>query len=197
MEKVKRFKKRIVSLFMALIMFFGCFGYALGQSDTANAATDNLAMKVNKNGDIVWSTVSHANPNSGKRFHTMNYILMEPETSKCGDEERKKQLDPTMTVTILVSVSIEIKQKKVKGAKTKRSIKNRIKRSVNFEGYLKIHTPFCCLISSFYWLSFQRRQLSQLSAARLPRCILPEAWRGSLFSFSPESEEDRGVRELR
>ena len=123
MEKVKRFKKRIVSLFMALIMFFGCFGYALGQSDTANAATDNLAMKVNKNGDIVWSTVSHANPNSGKRFHTMNYILMEPETSKCGDEERKKQFDPTMTVTILVSVSIEIKQKKSKRRKNKKKYK--------------------------------------------------------------------------
>ena len=118
--KLKIFKKRFVSVFMAVILFLGCFGYALGQSDTANAATDNLAMKVNKNGDIVWSTVSHANPNSGKRFHTMNYILMEPETSKCGDEERKKQLDPTMTVTILVSVSIEIKQKKSKRRKNKK-----------------------------------------------------------------------------
>lgn len=121
--KLKIFKKRFVSVFMAVILFLGCFGYALGQSDTANAATDNLAMKVNKNGDIVWSTVSHANPNSGKRFHTMNYILMEPETSKCGDEERKKQLDPTMTVTILVSVSIEIKQKKSKRRKNKKKYK--------------------------------------------------------------------------
>ena len=121
--KLKIFKKRFVSVFMAAILFLGCLGYALGQSDTANAATDNLAMKVNKNGDIVWSTVSHANPNSGKRFHTMNYILMEPETSKCGDEERKKQLDPTMTVTILVSVSIEIKQKKSKRRKNKKKYK--------------------------------------------------------------------------
>lgn len=85
MEKVKRFKKRIVSLFMAVIMFLGCFGYALGQSDTAQAATDNLAMKVNKNGDIVWSTVSHANPNSGKRFHTIGWnftIIRDGKTFK-------------------------------------------------------------------------------------------------------------------
>lgn len=58
MEKVKRFKKRIVSLFMALIMFFGCFGYALGQSDTANAATSS-PMRVSSNGNIVWGTTSH------------------------------------------------------------------------------------------------------------------------------------------
>lgn len=122
MEKVKQFKKRIVSLFMALIMFFGCFGYALGQSDTANAATSS-PMRVSSNGNIVWGTTSHANPNSGKRFHTMNNILMEPETSKCGDEERKKQLDPTMAVTILVSVSIEIKQKKSKRRKNKKKYK--------------------------------------------------------------------------
>lgn len=85
MEKLKQFKKRIVSLFMAVIMFLGCFGYALGQSDTANAATDSLAMKINKNGDIVWSTVSHANPNSGKSFHTIGWnftIIRDGKTFK-------------------------------------------------------------------------------------------------------------------
>lgn len=122
-QKLKIFRKRLVSVFMALIMLLGCFSFALGQSDTAKAATTDLSMKINRNGDIVWSTVSHANPNSGKRVHTMNYILMEPETSKCGDEERKKQLDPTMTVTILVSISIEIKQKKSKRRKNKKKYK--------------------------------------------------------------------------
>ena len=120
--KLKIFKKRFVSVFMALIMFFGCFGYALGKSETAQAAISS-PMRIAKDGSIVWGTTSHANPNSGKRFHTMNYILMEPETSKCGDEERKKQLDPTMTVTILVSVSIEIKQKKSKRCKNKKKYK--------------------------------------------------------------------------
>ena len=120
--KTKIFKKRFVSVFMAAILFLGCLGYALGQSETAQAAISS-PMRISKDGSIVWGTTSHANPNSGKRFHTMNYILMEPETSKCGDEERKKQLDPTMTVTILVSVSIEIKQKKSKRRKNKKKYK--------------------------------------------------------------------------
>lgn len=120
--KLKIFKKRFVSVFMAAILFLGCFGYALGQSETAQAAISS-PMRISKDGSIVWGTTSHANPNSGKRFHTMNYILMEPETSKCGDEERKKQLDPTMTVTILVSFSIEIKQKKSKRRKNKKKYK--------------------------------------------------------------------------
>lgn len=156
-EKLKQFKKRIVSLFMAVIMFLGCFGYALGQSDTANAATDNLAMKINKNGDIVWSTENHVNPNSEKRFHTIgwnftiirdgktfkheqillenesrlnymgsadsnnkNYILVEPGTSMCDVEEKKKQPDPTMKVTILVPLTFRMKKKKIKAPKAKK-----------------------------------------------------------------------------
>lgn len=156
-QKLKIFRKRLVSVFMALIMFLGCFSFALGQSDTANAATNNLAMKVNKNGDIVWSTVSHANPNSGKRFHTIgwnftiirdgktfkheqimlekdsrlsymgsadsnnkNYILVEPGTSKCDVEEKKKQPDPTMKVTILVPLTFRMKKKKIRAPKAKK-----------------------------------------------------------------------------
>lgn len=156
-QKLKVFRKRLVSVFMALIMFLGCFSFALGQSDTANAATNNLAMKVNKNGDIVWSTVSHANPNSGKRFHTIgwnftiirdgktfkheqimlekdsrlsymgsadsnnkNYILVEPGTSMCDVEEKKKQPDPTMKVTILVPLTFRTKKKKIRAPKAKK-----------------------------------------------------------------------------
>ena len=120
--KLKIFKKRFISVFMAVILFLGCFGYALGQSETAQAAISS-PMRISKDGSIVWGTTSHANPNSGKRFHTMNYILMEPETSKCGDEERKKQFEQKKTVTILVSVSKESKQKKSKRKKKKKKYK--------------------------------------------------------------------------
>lgn len=156
-QKLKIFRKRLVSVFMALIMFLGCFSFALGQSDTANAATNNLAMKVNKNGDIVWSTENHVNPNSEKRFHTIgwnftiirdgktfkheqillenesrlnymgsadsnnkNYILVEPGTSMCDVEEKKKQPDPTMKVTILVPLTFRMKKKKIKAPKAKK-----------------------------------------------------------------------------
>lgn len=146
-QKMQQFKKRMVSLLMAAIMFLGCFGYALGQSETVQAAMSS-PMRISKNGNIVWGTTSHANPNSGTRFHTVgwsftiirdgktfkhvqimlekdsrlsymgsadsnnkNYILVEPATSMCDVEVKKKQPDPTMKVTILVPLTFRMKKK--------------------------------------------------------------------------------------
>ena len=99
MEKVKRFKKRIVSLFMALIMFFGCFGYALGQSDTANAATSS-PMRVSSNGNIVWGTTSHANPDSGKRFHTVGWSFTIIRDGKTYKHEKVSLSDKSKIKTV-------------------------------------------------------------------------------------------------
>lgn len=63
--KLKIFKKRFISVFMAVILFLGCFGYALGQSETAQAAISS-PMRISKDGSIVWGTTSHANPKLGK-----------------------------------------------------------------------------------------------------------------------------------
>lgn len=83
-EKVKRFKKRIISALMALVMLLGCCGYTFTQSDTVKAAMSS-PMEINKDGDIVWGTISHANPNSGKRFHTVGWnftIIRDGKTYK-------------------------------------------------------------------------------------------------------------------
>ena len=72
--KIKSFKKRIISAVMALVMLLGCCGYVFAQSDTAKAAMSS-PMRINKDGDIVWGTTSHANPDSGKRFHTTGWIF--------------------------------------------------------------------------------------------------------------------------
>lgn len=83
-EKVKRFKKRIISALMALVMLLGCCGYTFTQSDTVKAAMSS-PMEINKDGDIIWGTISHANPNSGKRFHTVGWnftIIRDGKTYK-------------------------------------------------------------------------------------------------------------------
>lgn len=83
-EKVKRFKKRIISALMALVMLLGCCGYTFTQSDTVKAAMSS-PMEINKDGDIVWGTISHANPDSGKRFHTVGWnftIIRDGKTYK-------------------------------------------------------------------------------------------------------------------
>lgn len=83
-EKVKRFKKRIISAMMALVMLLGCCGYTFTQSDTVKAAMSS-PMEINKDGDIVWGTTSHANPDSGKRFHTTGWnftIIRDGKTYK-------------------------------------------------------------------------------------------------------------------
>lgn len=83
-EKVKRFKKRIISALMALVMLLGCCGYTFAQSDTVKAAMSS-PMEINKDGDIVWGTISHANPDSGKRFHTVGWnftIIRDGKTYK-------------------------------------------------------------------------------------------------------------------
>lgn len=83
-EKVKRFKKRIISALMALVMLLGCCGYMFTQSDTVKAAMSS-PMEINKDGDIIWGTISHANPNSGKRFHTVGWnftIIRDGKTYK-------------------------------------------------------------------------------------------------------------------
>lgn len=83
-EKVKRFKKRIISAMMALVMLLGCCGYTFTQSDTVKAAMSS-PMEINKDGDIVWGTISHANPDSGKRFHTVGWnftIIRDGKTYK-------------------------------------------------------------------------------------------------------------------
>ena len=83
-EKVKRFKKRIISALMALVMLLGCCGYTFTQSDTVKAAMSS-PMEINKDGDIVWGTISHANPDSGKRFHTVGWnftIIRDGKTDK-------------------------------------------------------------------------------------------------------------------
>lgn len=83
-EKVKRFKKRIISALMALVMLLGCCGYTFTQSDTVKAAMSS-PMEINKDGDIVWGTTSHANPDSGKRFHTTGWnftIIRDGKTYK-------------------------------------------------------------------------------------------------------------------
>ena len=83
-EKVKRFKKSIISALMALVMLLGCCGYTFTQSDTVKAAMSS-PMEINKDGDIVWGTISHANPDSGKRFHTVGWnftIIRDGKTYK-------------------------------------------------------------------------------------------------------------------
>ena len=83
-EKVKRFKKRIISALMALVVLLGCCGYTFTQSDTVKAAMSS-PMEINKDGDIVWGTTSHANPDSGKRFHTTGWnftIIRDGKTYK-------------------------------------------------------------------------------------------------------------------
>ena len=83
-EKVKRIKKRIISALMALVILLGCCGYTFTQSDTVKAAMSS-PMEINKDGDIVWGTISHANPDSGKRFHTVGWnftIIRDGKTYK-------------------------------------------------------------------------------------------------------------------
>lgn len=82
--KIKCFKKRIISAVMALMMLLGCCGYTFVQSDIAKAAMSS-PMRINKDGDIVWGTTSHANPDSGKRFHTTGWnftIIRDGKTYK-------------------------------------------------------------------------------------------------------------------
>lgn len=50
--KFKILKKRFASFFMALIMLFGCFGYIMGASESAEAASVDLSMEIDEDGEV-------------------------------------------------------------------------------------------------------------------------------------------------
>lgn len=120
---------------MAGFMFLGCFGFALGQSDTAQAATSS-PMRVSQDGSIVWGTTSHANPDSGVRFHTIGWnftIIRDGEhceadsiSWKRGDREGKlasqsedDSSNPIVYVTIVLNFAKGIAKRIKKGKEKK------------------------------------------------------------------------------